>query len=287
VPALFSSDLEGEAMKTETALGSAMKTAGVDTDAAMLYAVAQDVLRRHGVNAMTALGAFIEELSDSGGLWSKLLSVEEKRSAGLRYLNSVARDMRGGGPGERVQKVSETHGTPGPSPDSIPAEAGGAVHAEIEGQLGYGRAINSNPSKDGGAVQTARGGNAQAEIGRAETNRESGGERSSRDERAMVRAASPQTRPGKPRSLADLAKLKAMSEPTIFDTITLRDGTPIGDLRWSQLDRFIADNAHEAALLRLVKSHAVPSDPNARVRDVVKLAALQRFVQQAKEVCDA
>jgi hypothetical protein len=99
--------------------------------------------------------------------------------------------------------------------------------------------------------------------------------------------ASPQTRPGKPRSLADLATLKAMSAPTIFDTITLRDGTPIGDLRWSQLDRFIADNAHEAALLRMVKSHAVPADPNAKVRDVVKIDVLQRFVRQAKESVDA
>jgi hypothetical protein len=284
VPALFSSDLEGEAMKTETALGSAMKTAGVDTDAAMLYAVAQDVLRRHGVNAMTALGAFIEEISDSGGLWAKLLSAEEKRSAGLRYLNSVARDMRGGA-GERVQAHHESHLSRGPLPETIRSQERGAVQQVIETHTEAGRATNSNPSQDGGAVHGGR--ESQCPGGRAETNRASGGERSNGDKRAMVGAASPQTRPGKPRSLADLAKLKAMSAPTIFDTITLRDGTPIGDLRWSQLDRFIADNAHEAALLRLVKSHAVPSDPNAKVRDVVKLAALQRFVQQAKETSDA
>jgi hypothetical protein len=243
-------------------------------------------LRRHGVNAMTALGAFIEELSDSGGLWSKLLSVEEKRSAGLRYLNSVARDMRGGA-GERVQAHHESHLSRGPLPETIRSQERGAVQQVIETHTEAGRAINSNPSKDGGAVHSCGGGSTHTAFGRAETNRASGGERSNGDKRAMVGAASPQTRPGKPRSLADLAKLKAMSAPTIFDTITLRDGTPIGDLRWSQLDRFIADNAHEAALLRLVKSHAVPSDPNAKVRDVVKLAALQRFVQQAKESVDA
>jgi hypothetical protein len=267
-----------------TAIAAAMKKANVDTDGALIYSIAQDVLRRHGVNAMGALASFVEELSDAGGLWSRLLSAEEKRSAGLRYLNSVARDMRGG-VGERVQGCSDSLMRSGPSPNNIRSEERGAVQQGTEPHTEVGRATNSNPSRDGGAVQTSIVD--QRPGGRAETNRESGGERSKSQARAIAGPDSPPSRPGKPRSLADLTTLKEMSAPTIFDTITLRDGTPIGDLRWSQLDRFIADNAHEAALLRMVKSHAVPADPNAKVRDVVKIDVLQRFVRQAKESADA
>jgi hypothetical protein len=77
-------------------------------------------------------------------------------------------------------------------------------------------------------------------------------------------------------------RLQSIGRTTIYDTFRTRDG-PLGDLRWSSLPRLIRDNTHEAALLKLIYDHCIPSDPNARVRDVIKIEDLQRMVQKATE----
>jgi len=73
---------------------------------------------------------------------------------------------------------------------------------------------------------------------------------------------------------------------TILDTFRVRDGRPIGDVRYGELDRLRGLNAMEAAVIRQIQDHAkAPHD--ARVRDVVKATDLNRMIQKAAEIADA
>jgi hypothetical protein len=90
--------------------------------------------------------------------------------------------------------------------------------------------------------------------------------------------------PAKPaRGFAELKALREASPPSVFDAHKLRDGLPIGDLRYSQLDRYIATNAREAYLLLLIKNHARPHDENMRVREIIKQDVLEKMIADAKE----
>lgn len=74
---------------------------------------------------------------------------------------------------------------------------------------------------------------------------------------------------------------------SVLDTHRLLDGTPIGDVAWSSLDRRIAAGGRETALLKLIRSSGVPPDANAPVRAIVTAHALQRMIQKAAEIADA
>lgn len=89
------------------------------------------------------------------------------------------------------------------------------------------------------------------------------------------------------RGAAELKVIKAAGPRSAFNSIRLRDKRSIGDLQWSAIPRYIRDNSYEAALLIKVRAYCVPTDPNARIRDVVPLAAFDRMVQQAAEVAEA
>lgn len=87
----------------------------------------------------------------------------------------------------------------------------------------------------------------------------------------------------RPQSRADLAgqRRAALSiAETLFDRFKMRDGTPIGDIRWSQIDHYRAKDLHSAAVLERIKRHAQPppgSDPIVRL--MVSLKALESFVE--------
>lgn len=265
----------------QTALGSAMKAAGVDTDAALLHSIAVDLLRKNCLDARRSLEEFVDNIRDNGGLIAALHSREETKHKGLEYLQRVARDMRGGTMSRQGREGADR------PPNGDDAEFSRPYHSrdEREGEPGEGLISNGvvAPPNSVDEAGLERGGppGVHDRPWRIQL----------KERQGMGRAERPAARtvisPGHPKR--GFAELKAIKEalPTIFDTRKLRDGTSLGDLRWSQLDRFIASNAQEAALLRMVRDHARPADSNARIRDVVSLETMQRFLQKAAEIADA
>ena len=74
---------------------------------------------------------------------------------------------------------------------------------------------------------------------------------------------------------------------SVFDSFKIRDGRPIGDLTFGEIDRIRTTNVREAAVLRQVQKHCAYAEPGAKVRDLVKREDMERFVQRAAEVADA
>lgn len=74
---------------------------------------------------------------------------------------------------------------------------------------------------------------------------------------------------------------------TVMESYRVRDGRPIGDVRYGELARLKAANACEAAVVDQIMQHGKCEDHSMRVRDFVKVADLQRFIQRAAEMTDA
>ncbi|RWN33438.1 hypothetical protein [Mesorhizobium sp.] len=74
---------------------------------------------------------------------------------------------------------------------------------------------------------------------------------------------------------------------TVLDSFKVRDGRAIGDLIFGELESLRANNAMEASVIRQIQRHAGNATANQRVRDVIKAADLERFVQRGAEVADA
>ena len=71
---------------------------------------------------------------------------------------------------------------------------------------------------------------------------------------------------------------------TVFDSFRVRDGRSIGDVRWHEIERLRATNAQEASsVLWQLQRHCVPANQDAKVREVVKAAELERMIQRAAE----
>jgi hypothetical protein len=139
--------------------------------------------------------------------------------------------------------------------DMNPAPAGAAAsHATLERHDTVGSGGESSAQAEGRAPQITR--ESQPKVGRPAHDRRE-------DMRAMQ------------------ARL-----PTIFDTMITRCGVPLGDVRWSMLPRMASENAREATLLKAIYEHTTPDDPNACVREFLRLEALQRMIQQAAEATD-
>lgn len=130
-----------------------------------------------------------------------------------------------------------------------------------------GHHVLGNPIADASASQPHRGGEGQKEGA---------------TQNAVahpVREPSPAERS----AASSIAKTVAI---TVLDTVKVRDGRAIGDIRYGELERLRGENAMEASLIRQIQRHATaPHD--ARVRDIVKVADLQKMIQRASEVADA
>lgn len=248
-----------------TAIAAAMKKSGIDTDATRLYALATECLRSANAAPARALSAFLDAVCDAGGLAVKLIPREGMEPFAIDYLEQVARDMRGEGMrsqdrgGGHVQRAQQGQNVVAPTK----ADDGcGHLAGAHQGHM-FAAAPSSPASDDERVIMSA-----PTEARRVAP-------------LVIATHAAPRPPAGKPRGLAEMQRV--MKVTTIFESFLLRDGTPIGELRYSQLDRFIADNAREAALLRMIRNHARPADPNERIKNIVKAKDLQRFVQLAAQ----
>jgi hypothetical protein len=94
----------------------------------------------------------------------------------------------------------------------------------------------------------------------------------------------------RPQSVSDIRAAGAVARHiarTVLDSFRVRDGRPIGDLRWDELERLRADNAMEASVLRQLLRHGNPASPGSLVRDTVSPETLERMIQRGAEVADA
>lgn len=73
---------------------------------------------------------------------------------------------------------------------------------------------------------------------------------------------------------------------SVLDSFKVRDGRPIGDLAFCELENMRFDNAREAAVIRQIQRHYANAPGNALVRDLIGEDDLNRFVQKAAEVAE-
>lgn len=94
----------------------------------------------------------------------------------------------------------------------------------------------------------------------------------------------------KPVSPAFVAAAKSGAKAialTVLDSFKVRDGRPIGDITFGELERLRGESAQEASLLRQIQRHTANASPDAKVREIIKAADLERMIQRAAEVADA
>lgn len=74
---------------------------------------------------------------------------------------------------------------------------------------------------------------------------------------------------------------------TVLDTYRIRDGRCIGDVSYGEIERLRTANASEAAVFDQILKHVTSADHAAKVRDLIKVKDLQRFIQNAARLADA
>lgn len=292
----------------QTAFADAFKKAGANPNGELLYAVAAEQLRKVESDPTRAMRTFLEELKDAPALALELIPEATIRNCARAYLERVARDMRGKGlsvpskEGDGVPRLFESRGSGGP----VDEKAGeGGAQTKVDRQLARG-APSPVPSSAGEGAQTGFDNQSADRPSPAETQAEGAPtsgvdavinlarpsapipEKAEGGSIGPMRASEHMARPSASpkRGLAEVIAMRAVVKPSVFESIKLRDGRSIGELRWSEIDRFIGANKREAALLKLVRDWAVPADPNARVSEIVSSAELERMVQKAAEITD-
>ena len=80
---------------------------------------------------------------------------------------------------------------------------------------------------------------------------------------------------------AVLANAAAITE---FDSFKIRDGRPIGDISWGELERIEGLNLREAFVIKQIRKHAVVHDHNTLVRNAITAGQLARIIQRGSGV---
>jgi hypothetical protein len=251
---------------SETAMASAMKRAGVNTNAALLRTLAEEALRRSSINVSSALGWFTEEIRDAGGIMAELVSYATTEDLARAYLEGVAADMRGEfAPKGETQKIEES-----------------SAHGENDSRLRHGAlsSVADQNAEDGSVFPVSAGHHL------ARSSVPPGGGEPTFAPNASHGLARPPS--GRPRSLADVQAMKGITPKSVYESYRLRDGRMIGSLRWSEIPRYIGANARETAVLRQIHEYANPvADPNILVDRLVPPEVLERMIQKAAEISDA
>lgn len=70
---------------------------------------------------------------------------------------------------------------------------------------------------------------------------------------------------------------------SLMQTLKVRDGRPIGNVPWRDLEKLRDANATEAAILDRIWRKGVPSDPDALVSDILREEDLQQIVAEVSD----
>ena len=289
-----------------TLFAQAMRDAGVDTNGARLHTLAVDCLRDNDVNPRLAINPFNAEIRAASGILISLmgdrLSYSAVRDRAYAYLETVAADMRpkqvpaqaGGG----VQRRPDSRKITGPAKFSEGTGGHSVIDSRVPGVPrpsdpvcnASGQRVSEShldrvprvakPIDD--SVVIIEDDSQQKSVRAVVDPHDSGvGRHVSESLSQPVRPAVASLAHPR-RSLAGAERQRAL-----FDTLKIRDGQSIGDVRWSSLPRLRGENAREAALIDQLLKHATPGDPNARVRDVVSEETLRNMIQKSAEIDDA
>lgn len=288
----------------DTALASALKSAGVNTDAALVRGIAEDELRKVARNPRLALAAFVAELRDAGGLIAQVVSEISLQRDSLFYLEMVARDMLGkhlkvpAKAGDGVQMTFESHHINGPvessegegsnpvvtsqmksghSPsDSVPSRGGGGVQVSIASQSGYG----SLESREGEVVHEAFG--SYTDVGPSSSLALRNGvvpayaDSHSRSGRVVPI-------PNKPRTLADRIEINKILSNSYFDSVKLSDGTVFANTPFGTIRRQYNGSVFDQLLRQSVLNYVQVSDDAVIPRDVIPPKVYESMVNEARE----
>lgn len=236
-----------------TAMGDALKTAGVPVERAQLYTAATECIAASGGNAFVALDDFVAEITTPANLLVELIGKEGIRSAALGYLRSVKADMDGK-PGAGGQLDHDAQGLS--APVTRRPNGGGAADAAAVPEEDM---PSSSPAIADGTGHDVR--DAQHSVARPV-----------REPTRLEREAA--------------GRMRTIVATTVLDSFRVRDGRSIGDVKWREIERLRRDNTQEAAVLRLIQRKVAHADPNAKVRELITPDELARMVQQAAEAAD-
>lgn len=244
----------------DTAIAFALKKAGVNTGEAQLYAIALEELRKVDWDAERALGPFVDEVRNGGGLCLELFSQVEVRMAARKYLQARRAERDGEGL-------------------KVPAKAGDGAHFLGDSHIATGPV----GEKSGGeGVQMGRDCHTldSSPSPLAEKTGDSSGSGLRRAKSDAGRSAAV---PNKPRGLAAL-----QTHARVNSAYICRDGTEIEAIVFSTLPRLAKQRRNESAAAagearlfdEIYKYAAPPPNAGMRVGDMIKAEALRKMVQR-------
>lgn len=71
---------------------------------------------------------------------------------------------------------------------------------------------------------------------------------------------------------------------SLLDSLRVRDGRAIGDVRWAELEGLAKANRFEATILERVRQRGLPTDPAMRVRDLLTEEDMLEITEAARNV---
>ncbi len=260
---------------------SALKDAIIATpslDSLRLRALAYKAMQAAAMNPHLAVESFLTEVRRDRAILYELVGDKRARSIAFAYLEAATLDMKHESECGEAHHSVDRHDAGRSSPSDPNSETG-------EAQLTYERQPSHRPpvsephsEAEGAQCVFDRHGGHRPLVSEPQDERKHSSDVSANPKVASVRPPAPAARQG-----AELSAIKAIAPKSAFDSIKLRDGTPIGDLRWNRIDRMIGDNRQEAALLSLVRDYAQPGDQQAKIKDIVPLGEFERMVQRSVE----
>lgn len=191
-----------------------------------------------------------------------------------RFRVELARYLNNGGTVERVYALlmevakklpGEGQGTTAAISQAVSAPS----RQPVEGVAGRGNLADSGQSTDARPSSSNRGGGGH--IKRADGQKVTA---------TLVREPSQQ-------QITAAASVRKTIAITVLDTMRIRDGRSIGDVRFGELERLSSVNAIEAFVMRQIKNKFANAPDDARVRDLIKPDELNEMRQRAAEMSDA
>lgn len=244
---------------------------GLKADAKSRAATAEDVaaafVARFPNDLPRAKAMFAKAVMDSEYLARQVVAPALIRSQAEQWFARFYREMpKGEGAARDDLPLGHFRSA---APDKI--SAGGLQGRAQEGHLPI--ANRAEPNDDGGlAVSAHLGQNKRAAV---VTPKLSGGQASSA---SPANSGLPLARPQSAVDIAASAKAAKLIAETVYERIKMRDGRAIGDIRYSEIDRYRSADLASAAILDRVKLHAQPppgTDP--KVKDLISAETLEAF----------
>ena len=255
-------------MQAQTAFQAAFAKAGFQVDSGRLRAAAYSALRRADVSPMRALAQFQQVVETDRELMRAIV---------FEYLQDCAADMRGEGLVGGGLSRFETQKRIACADQSVEVEKG---HRNLAEKASDGVPSSTSPkSRSDGHGNRAE--EAKIKLLSLRDPLCDGGDHRINDTQSAT--VIPVAKPNPPRGLSAIASIQAVVARSIFDTFTVRDGTPIGDLAWNELRNLARTNEREARVLRYVEGYASNVRPGALVRETIREEVLVAAIKHAEE----